>query len=249
VVTRAATCTAAGVKTYTCTVCGTARTETIAATGHSYDSGKVTKAATTTSTGIKTYTCTKCGTTETESIAKLDPVPFTDVPTAAYYAEPVAWAVSMGITTGTSATTFEPNEGCTRSQVVTFLWRAAGKPEPTSKVNPFTDVREDQYYYKAVLWAAENGITTGTTSTTFSPYETCTRSQVVTFLWRYAGKPGTSTGVGKFTDIQSGAYYQQAVAWAVSEEITYGVTTSSFAPYETCSRGQVVTFLWRDLVQ
>jgi hypothetical protein len=132
--------------------------------------------------------------------------------------------------------------------VVTFLWRAAGEPEPTTTANPFTDVKEGLWYYKAVLWAVEKGITNGMSATTFEPDGTCTRGQVVTFLYRYAGKPDVSTADSLFTDVKAGAYYEKAVAWAVSKEITNGMSDTTFAPDSTCTRGQVVTFLWRDLV-
>jgi hypothetical protein len=173
---------------------------------------------------------------------------FTDVDEDAYYAEAVAWAVANEITKGTSETTFSPDDDCTRAQVVTFLWRYAGKPEPTTTENPFTDVEEDTDYYKAILWAYENGITTGTSETTFSPDETCTRAQVVTFLWRYEGEL-TYEEAETFTDVAEDAYYAKAVAWAVHEWITNGTGDGQFSPDETCSRGQVVTFLYRDTAE
>jgi hypothetical protein len=173
---------------------------------------------------------------------------FTDVDEDAYYAEAVAWAVANEITKGTSETTFSPDDDCTRAQVVTFLWRYAGKPEPTTTENPFTDVEEGTDYYKAILWAYENGITTGTSDTTFSPDETCTRAQVVTFLWRYEGEL-TYEEAETFTDVAEDAYYAKAVAWAVHEWITKGTGDGQFSPDETCTRGQVVTFLYRDTAE
>jgi hypothetical protein len=173
---------------------------------------------------------------------------FTDVDEDAYYAEAVAWAVANEITKGTSETTFSPDDDCTRAQVVTFLWRYAGKPEPTTTENPFTDVEEDTDYYKAILWAYENGITTGTSETTFSPEETCTRAQVVTFLWRYEGEL-TYEEAETFTDVAEDAYYAKAVAWAVHEWITKGTGDGQFSPDETCTRGQVVTFLYRNTAE
>lgn len=172
---------------------------------------------------------------------------FTDMPADAYYAEAVKWAVTEGITSGTTATTFSPNSGCTRGQVVTFLWRAAGEPEPSSTVNPFTDVSADAYNYKAILWAYENGITGGTTATTFAPNATCTRAQIVTFLYRANGQTVDSGNV--FTDVPADAYYADAVNWAVAEGITGGTTATTFAPNATCTRAQVVTFLYRDMAQ
>jgi hypothetical protein len=176
------------------------------------------------------------------------PTDFTDVSAGAYYADAVAWAVDEGITGGTSPTTFTPNAPCNRGQVVTFLWRAQGKPEPKTQKNPFTDVSESSYYYKAVLWAYENGITGGTSPTTFSPGTPCTRAQVVTFLWRTEKKPSAPAG-SSFNDVSAGAYYATAVAWAVDEGITGGTTPATFSPDRACTRAQVVTFLYRDMAK
>ena len=170
--------------------------------------------------------------------------PFTDIRTGAYYYEPVLWAVENDITKGTSATLFSPNAYCTRGMVVTFLWRAAGEPEPSSTRNPFRDVRTDAYYYKAMLWAVEKGITRGTSSTTFSPNDDCTRGMVVTFQWRAAGQPGSSSA-HPFYDVKSGAYYEKAVLWAVEKDITKGTSDTTFSPNDRCTRGMVVTFLFR----
>ena len=171
--------------------------------------------------------------------------PFQDVPDDAYYFEAVNWAVANNVTNGTSETTFSPNVGCTRAQVVTFLWRAAGQPEPTERTNPFTDVKEGTYYYKAVLWAVEKGITNGTSETTFEPDETCTRGQIVTFLWRREGKPAPTGANNPFADVKPSAYFGSAVLWAVEKGITNGTSETTFEPNEDCTRAQVVTFLWR----
>ena len=171
---------------------------------------------------------------------------FTDVPAGAYYADAVKWAVAEGITSGTSPTTFSPNNGCTRAQMVTFLWRAAGSPEPESDYGPFRDVPKDAYYRKAVLWAAGEGITSGTSPTTFSPNATVTRAQTVTFLWRWEGEPEADQRSG-FRDVPAGQYYSQAVSWAVEAGITNGTGTTTFSPGQTCTRAQIVTFLWRDM--
>ena len=177
--------------------------------------------------------------------------PFTDVPEGQYYYEPVLWAIGQEpqITTGTSADRFSPNATCTRAQVVTFLWRAMGEPEPAKKDNPFTDVKEGQYYYKAVLWAVEKGITTGTSSDKFSPNAGCTRGQVVTFLHRSRGKPMPWSLNNPFTDVAEGQYYYAAVLWAVhhSPQITTGTSADKFSPDATCTRGQIVTFLYRSM--
>ena len=171
---------------------------------------------------------------------------FTDVPESAYFYEPVLWAVENGITSGTSATKFSPYEGCTRGQVVTFLWRAAGCPEPESSYNPFSDVPSNAYYHDAVLWAAEEGITTGTSRTRFEPNATVTRAQTVTFLWRWAGSPEPGSA-SSFRDVPYRAYYADAVAWAVEYGITNGTAPGLFSPAQTCTRAQIVTFLYRDL--
>ena len=172
--------------------------------------------------------------------------PFTDVPKGSYYEEAVNWAVAQGITAGTTATTFSPNNPCTRAQAVTFLWRAAGCPAPESSVMPFTDVAEGSYYHDAVLWAVENGITKGTSDTAFSPNATCTRAQIVTFLWRSQKSPA-SDSVNPFTDVAADAYYADAVLWAAENGVTSGTTATTFSPSDNCTRAQIVTFLFRCL--
>ena len=168
---------------------------------------------------------------------------FVDVPENAYYAPAVAWAVEKGVTEGTSATTFSPDAACTRAQIVTFLYRAAGSPAVKSAVNPFTDVSASDYYYNAVLWAVENGITTGTSETTFSPNESCTRAQCVTFLYRAVGSAATAKA--SFTDVSADAYYAPAVDWAVEKGVTTGTSATTFSPDAACTRAQIVTFLYR----
>lgn len=167
---------------------------------------------------------------------------FTDVPATAYYADAVAWAVANGITTGTDENTFSPNAPCTRAQVVTFLWRAMGSPEPRS-AGTFTDVDASSYYAKAVRWALENGITSGTSATTFEPNAVCTRAQVVTFLMR--ALDGRSYGSAGFADVAASSYYADAVAWAVANGITDGTGATTFSPDTQCNRAQIVTFLYR----
>ena len=186
----------------------------------------------------------------TEPSEPTEPVPtveFTDVDKDAWYAAPVNWAVSKGVTNGVGDGKFGPDQQCTRAQVVTFLWRAAGSPEPSSGTNPFTDVKADAYYYKAVLWAVEKGITTGTSATTFSPDASCTRAQVATFLWRAQGQPKAEKAGQTFTDVPAGQYYYNAVLWAVENGVTNGMGDGKFAPDATCTRGQIVTFLYRAL--
>ena len=173
---------------------------------------------------------------------------FIDVKPGDFFYEPVKWAVNNKITNGTSSTTFSPYKNCNRAEIVTFLWRAAGSPEPTVTRNPFTDVNSvrDASYYKAILWASQKGITAGSTATTFSPYQECTRSQIVTFLYRYAGKPSGYYS-NPFKDVSSvnEASYYNAILWAVGKGITQGTSTTTFSPYASCTRGEAVTFLYR----
>ena len=170
-------------------------------------------------------------------------VSFRDVTQSDYYYDAVQWAVEKGITEGTSATTFSPDASCTRAQMVTFLWRAAGSPAPKSTVNPFTDVSASDYYYNAVLWAVENGITTGVSADRFAPGATVNRAQTVTFLYRANGSPAASGA--SFSDVAADEYYANAVAWAVQNGITTGTGNGKFTPSAPCTRGQIVTFLYR----
>ena len=169
---------------------------------------------------------------------------FVDVPEGSYYEEAVDWAVEKGITTGTGNNYFTPDGICTRAQAVTFLWRVAGSPTPKTEAMVFEDVLDGSYYYEAVLWAVENGITVGTSATTFSPELTCSRAHIVTFLWRAANSPSVKTA-NPFTDVAADAYYIDAVLWAVKHKITVGTTLSTFSPDEGCPRAQIVTFLYR----
>ena len=246
----APTCTEEGYTTHSCD-CGESYVgEKVPALGHKWDGGKVTKEPTEEAAGEKTFTCTVCGEVKIEVIDRLpepEPInnPFKDVAEEDYYFEPVMWAVENGVTSGLSADTFGPAVGCTRAQVVTFLWRAAGEPAPKSSNNPFKDIKEGVYYYDAVLWAVENGITAGLSADAFGPEATCTRGQIVTFLWRANGKPMPESDENPFGDVDESQYYYDAVLWAVEEEITAGMSAVSFAPEATCTRGQIVTFLYR----
>ena len=174
----------------------------------------------------------------------ISPGVFVDVATGSYYEDAVDWAVENGITKGTDDTHFSPDGICTRAQAVTFLWRTAGSPKPETRAMPFTDVAAGSYYYDAVLWAVENGITKGTSDTTFSPNMTCSRAQIVAFLWRSEKSPAAGTA-NPFADVKSTAYYADAVLWAVKENITKGTTSTTFSPNADCTRAQIVTFLWR----
>ena len=174
------------------------------------------------------------------------PNPFSDLAPSDFCYDAVMWAVGRDITGGIGNYTFGPNLPCTRAQAVTFLWRAAGSPEPETRAMPFTDVPVGSYYYNAVLWAIENGITEGTSDTTFSPDATCSRAQIVTFLWRAGGSPAAS-GNSAFTDVASDAYYAAAVIWAEKNDITGGIGGGLFGSNNDCTRGQIVTFLYRSV--
>ena len=176
---------------------------------------------------------------------KLEKLPFTDVPEGSFFYDPVEWAVENGITNGTSATTFGPNDQCMRAHVVTFLWRAMGSPEPKLMVNPFVDVKPTDFYYKPVLWALENGITSGMDATHFGPTAYCNRAQVVTFLYRTMGSPAVDASKNPFTDVAAGSFYEKPVLWAVENGITNGLSAASFGPNSICNRAQIVTFLYR----
>ena len=172
---------------------------------------------------------------------------FVDVAEGSYYEEAIDWAVEKGITNGVSSNMFAPNDPCTRAQIVTFLWRAAGSPAPKS-MSSFTDVPADAFYAKAVAWAVENSITSGTGESKFSPNSTCTRAQAVTFLYRASGSPAVS-GSAEFSDVATNAYYADAVAWAAKKGITTGIGGGLFGSDNDCTRGQIVTFLWRAMAE
>ena len=193
---------------------------------------------------VKSYTFENVRRNHTIEVSFARANEFIDVPAGSYFYEAVMWAVENGVTTGVSASRFDPNGVCTRAQAVTFLWRAAGSPAPRSRTVPFTDVPVGSYYYDAVLWAVENGITKGTINTRFSPNDTCTRAQIVAFLWRSEKSPAAGSR-NPFADVKSTAYYADAVLWAVENDITKGTTNTTFSPNADCTRAQIVTFLWR----
>ena len=224
-VVTAPTCTERGYTTYTCSVCGDSyKGSYVDPLGHDYKNG----------------TCTRCGTKDPNYKPQAD---FTDVAAGSYCYDAVQWAVANGITNGTDATHFSPNAGCTRGQVVTFLWRAAGEPTVGGNVG-FVDVAPGSYCYEAVKWAVANGITKGTDATHFSPNATCTRGQVVTFMYRAEGEPAVG-GSNGFVDVAVSSYCYEAIKWAVANGITKGTDATHFSPNATCTRGQVVTFLYR----
>ena len=185
---------------------------------------------------------------EKVDVKAAEPFRFDDVQNEkSFYYNAVYWAYNAEpqITNGITPTTFEPDTGCTRGQVVTFLWRAAGCPDPAKTETPFTDVGPKAFYAKAVAWAVEKGITKGMSDTTFEPNTTCTRGQIVTFLYRFKESPEPKSTDTGFTDVGEKAFYAKAVAWAVENKVTNGMTPTTFGPNETCTRGQVVTFLYR----
>ena len=265
----APTCTAGGYIALSCVECGEVRTTpTSEALGHVYT--ETVAAPTCTEPGFTVRVCSRCGEELVDSYT--DPLGhdfgadgksnkcsrcgaanpeyyplshFTDVPENAYFREPVDWAVANGITTGTDKTHFSPDDPCTRAQAVTFLWRAAGRPEPKESKNPFRDVKSGEYYFTAVLWAVGKGITLGTSATEFSPDDPCTRAQIVTFLWRAAGQPEPKQTKNPFGDVKTGDYYYKAVLWAVENNVTTGTDPTHFSPDEVCTRAQIVTFLHR----
>ena len=230
-----ATCTADGMTAGTkCSVCGTVLSgcEVVKALGHDFKDGK----------------CTRCGEKDPNYVP---PVvnPFKDVEKSSPYYDAIIWAADKGVTTGKTADTFGINDGCTRAQIVTFLYRAAGSPAvKADTVNPFTDVSKDSVYYNAILWAVEKGITKGTTETTFDPNAVCTRGQIVTFLFRASGDEKVATGID-FADVASGSYCADAVAWAVANKVANGFADGTFRPEATCTRGQAVTFIYRALAE
>ena len=223
-VVTAPTCTEDGYTTYTCAECGDSYTaDVVPALGHDWN-------------GLE---CSRCDATREN--------PFTDVDEGNYkpFFDAILWALEEGITTGVTETTFAPTRKVTRAEVVTFLWRAAGSPDVEGP-NPFTDVNEADHaaFYKAILWAAGKGITTGKTETTFAPYATCTRAEALTFQWRAAGKP-ESTATESFDDVKDGDFFQPAVLWAVENEITEGMDAKNFGSHSICNRAHIVTFLYR----
>ena len=219
-VVTAPTCTEGGYTTYTCECGDSYVADETPALGHEW----------------KGTGCVRCDATRNN--------PFVDVAEDSWYIDYVLWAVENGVTTGTTATTFNPDGNVTRAQAVTFLYAAAGKPEPVSTSNPFVDVTESDYFYKAVLWASENGITAGTDATHFDPNAKCVREQIVTFLYAAADKPAATATVS-FSDVQPGAWYYAPVAWAVENGITTGMGDGTFGVGATCTRAQIVTFLYR----
>ena len=240
-----ATCTEKGYTgdTY-CKGCGEKLSDgkEIPVTEHSYGAWTIVLEPTACTKGERERTCESCDHKQSEVIPATGK--FDDVPAGSYYEDAVIWAAREGITNGTDTNLFSPDAICTRAQAVTFLWRAAGSPAPKTGTMPFDDVPADSYYHDAVLWAVENGITKGTSETTFSPNANCTRAHTVTFLWR-AEKSPAAAGSNPFTDVAANEYYAEAVQWAVENGITEGTGETTFSPNIGATRAQIVTFLWR----
>ena len=244
---KEASCTEEGRGQYTCARCGERIPDAGArakALGHDWEIVSLDAPVNDEEHVQGQFRCKRCGEEKTGEYCAADF--FKDMPARDNWAHtPIDWAFASGITAGTSATQFSPAKGCTRGQVVTFLWRVSGCPEPESTEMPFVDVKAGSFYEKAVVWAVENGITNGVTESTFCPDRTCTRGQIVTFLWRAAGCPEPENTESAFRDLKKGGFYLDAVAWAVENEVTNGLSADTFGPDANCTRAQVVTFLHR----
>ena len=258
---NAPSCTAAGTADhYKCVHCGElAMDETGAypavsadlaldALGHAWSPWETTQEPTASAAGVQSRTCERCGETETQALPPVPPAnPFVDVPEGKYYYSAVLWAYSHEpqVTGGTDDTHFSPNKTCTREQIVTFLWKAKGAPEPVNTTSPFTDVKTGKYYFKAVMWAVENNITGGVSADKFGVGQPCKREQAMTFLWKACGSPEPTGTENPFTDVKTGKYYYKPILWAVENKITGGVSTTLFGVGRTCTRAQIVTFLYK----
>ena len=245
-VSREPSCSEEGVQSRSCALCGSVESQSLPALGHDWDEGVVTKEPGPQETGERLYTCRRCGETRTETIPRLSN-PFVDVSEGKYYYSAVLWAYyhQPQITGGADSTHFAPNKECKREQVVSFLYAAQGKPEFEMPENPFRDVKPSKYYYKAVMWALANEVTGGVSQDQFGVGRSCTREQVVTFLWKLAGKPESGQTENPFTDVKPGKYYYKAVLWALEHKITGGASETRFGVGKACTRGQIVTFLYK----
>ena len=237
-----ATCQEIGYTAHICSCGDTYITDEVPVCDHFFEEWVVIREPDEHQNGLREAKCTVCEAIQTETIHNN---PFTDVGEGSRFKTAILWAYYNNITSGKTATTFEPNTTVNRAQAVTFLWRAEGCPEPELTENPFTDVGEKTYYYKAVMWAVENGITSGTTTTTFSPDKLCTRGHIAMFLYNYAGKPEITLNDDRFVDVTPNNRYYKAVMWAIQEEITSGKTANTFGLHQECTRAHVVTFLYK----
>ena len=239
-------CDRIGILSYHCSSCNMYSTEQIPPLGHAWAFTEVQTEAEEGGLHACTalYTCTRCE--ETKEARLCAEEVFTDMPAEGNWAhDPIDWAYFNGITAGKTPTTFAPKDTVTRAEAMTFLWKTLGSPEPETTENPFTDVPEGKYFYKPVLWAVENEITGGATPTTFAPKSKCTRAQIMMFIWAAAGRPEPETTENPFADVDENKYYYKAVLWAVENEITGGIAADKFGPNNTCTRAQIVTFLYK----
>ena len=245
VVVVSSTCTRKGVVRYTCTVCKAINDVQIPELGHIWKLDQVlTEADESGSHGTARFICKRCGNTKDGLLCAAEV--FTDMPVEGNWAhKPIDWAYFSGVTSGKTDTSFEPKTKITRAEAMTFLWTAAGKPTPSLSESPFTDVKPDKYYYKAVLWAVEKGITGGTSETGFSPKAKCSRAEIMTFLWKAAGKPEPTLSESPFQDVRPGKYYYKPILWAYENHVTGGTEAGKFSPKAVCTRAQVVTFLYK----
>ena len=240
---EAPTCTENGIGLATCSRCGAKRQIVLESLGHDWDDGVVIRPATLDEWGLRVYQCKRCGETwEDEFLFEFDDVKDHDK----YYYDSVFWALyhEPRITSGVDNAHFGPKRNCTREQIVTFLWKAAGAPEPQAAECAFTDVTSGKYYYKAVLWAVENKITSGVSSTLFGVGKPCTREQAMTFLWKACGSPEPDSSDSPFSDVTLNKYYYKPILWAAEHGITSGVSSTQFGVGKTCTRAQIVTFLY-----
>ena len=245
-----ATCTEQGHQGLICRFCGKESGMTyFDPLGHDWDNGELTTEPSETEDGVVTYQCRRCQEVKTQTVTLENP--FVDVQEGEYYTDAVKWAVEMGITEGVSDFQFAPEETCTRAQIVTFLWRAAGSPEAATRAGMFEDVEEGTWYSQAVRWAVEQGITNGYGSDTiFNPDGECTRGQIATFLYRYFEEPVMELTENPFEDVDPEEFYYNAVLWAVEQGITNGYGSDTiFNPDGNCTRAQNVTFLYRALAE
>ncbi|MDO4620887.1 MAG: S-layer homology domain-containing protein [Lachnospiraceae bacterium] len=247
-----ATCTETGLtEGKHCSVCEEVlvKQEAIEAKGHKWSDWSVTTEATFGKAGVRSRSCENCDATETEEIAQLE-LPFEDVTADSPFVSAIAWAKEKGITRGINAegTLFGTDRSCTRGQIVTFLWRAAGSPAPSSTSAKFKDIGSSSPFYRAVLWAVEKGITQGLTRDTFGVDQSCTRGQAVTFMYRYVGAP-EGAKKANFSDVSEKSFCYKAVCWAAEKGVTMGTSAAAFSPDAACTRGQIVTFLYRNLAK
>ena len=239
------TCTESGIGRYRCSVChGEYKNESVEPLGHKWKLTEILSPTADGAHGTALYTCSRCQETKEDRLCA--GVVFTDMPADDYWAHvPIDWAYFSGVTSGKTPTSFAPKASITRAEAVTFLWTLAGRPEPAAAENPFADVGADKYYYKPVLWAVEQGITSGKSETSFAPKAQCSRAEIMTFLWNAAGRPAPELAENPFTDVPEGKYYYDPILWAYEQHVTGGATATTFGPRNVCTRAQVVTFLYK----